>query len=215
MAGALGFGILGVGSGIALAKPGNPHPNPHGPGVSAPVNPGNGNGQGNGHGNGQGEGDGQGSGSAYGGDDRNENWGGYGGRDADEGGNWSGGNVHSSWMPWMPPGQNPFGPPGQVMKMSTLTLPTALTLPNGTVVAAGTTVPNPFLNTPPGQWGTVDLNTVLNGINPAVLSWIPPDSGLTTPLPLEWNAQVGAWGVTVDGVFTPYPMIFPAPGTTG
>lgn len=179
MAGALGIGILGVGGGIAAAKPGNPHPSPNSPGVSAPANPGNGDENGNG-----------------------------------AGGGWmAGGNVNSAWLPGMPPGQNPFGPPGQVMKMPTLALGSALTLPNGTVIPAGATVANPFLNTPPGQWGTVDLNTALNGMNPAILSWLPPNSGLTVPLPLQWDAAAGAWGVTVNGVFTPYPIQFPAPMT--
>ena len=41
MAGAIGCGIFGVGSGVAAAKPGNPHPNPHGtsPQTGAAVGP--------------------------------------------------------------------------------------------------------------------------------------------------------------------------------
>lgn len=104
---------------------------------------------------------------------------------------WGGPNVNPAWVPGMPPGQNPFGPPGQVMKLPTLTLP------NGTVLN-----PNPFLNVPPGQWGTV---------NPLNITWIPPGGDMMTPLNLSWNAQAGAWGVTVNGQFVPYPIQFPAP----
>jgi hypothetical protein len=53
---------------------------------------------------------------------------------------WDGPNVNLNWVPGMPPGQNPFGPPGQVMKWPTLRLL------DGTVLN-----PNPFLNLPPGR----------------------------------------------------------------
>ena len=54
------------------------------------------------------------------------------------------GNVNPAvWVPGMPPGQNPFGPPGQVMKMQTLDIP-----------GVGE-VANPFFGVPPGHWGDV------------------------------------------------------------
>ncbi|WP_313675410.1 hypothetical protein [Mycolicibacterium sp.] len=104
---------------------------------------------------------------------------------------WDGPNVNLNWVPGMPPGQNPFGPPGQVMKLPTLRLP------DGTVLN-----PNPFLNLPPGQWGMV---------NPLNVTWIPPGGDMVTPLNLFWNADESAWGVTVNGAFVPYPIQFPAP----
>lgn len=106
---------------------------------------------------------------------------------------WDGGNVNPLWVPGMPPGQNPWGPPGQVMKMPTI---------------GG--VPNPFYGVPPGRWGDVTLDI------PQV--WLPgPDllpDGIPAPmeaLPLVWNAVAAAWGVFVDGVFVPYPIALPAP----
>lgn len=104
---------------------------------------------------------------------------------------WDAPNVNLDWLPGMPPGHNPFGPPGQVMHWPTLQLP------NGTVLN-----PNPFLNVPPGQWGA---------LNPLDITWIPPAGDMLTPVNLSWNAEAGAWGVTVNGAFVPYPIQFPAP----
>jgi hypothetical protein len=30
-------------------------------------------------------------------------------------------------------------------------------------------------------------------------------------MPLVWDVTAGAWGVTVNGTFVPYPIQFPAP----
>lgn len=185
MAGALGFGVLGVGSGIAAAKPGNPHPNPPGPGVSAPANPGHGHGSGDW-----------------------TNWRDQNG-DADDGG-WNGGGI-AAWSPGMPPGQNPFGPPGQVKRMATLNFANAFDLGGGVTIPAGTVLPNPFRGIPPGQWGSVNLANAWRTTAPTAISWLPPGSGLLAPQPLVWNSTTMQWGVTVNGNFTPYPIQFPAP----
>lgn len=104
------------------------------------------------------------------------------------------GTTNSGWVPGMPPGQNPFGPPGQVMKMPMLDVP-----------GVGA-VANPFYNVPPGHWGDVTY------LNPQHLTWLPPGyPDLTTPLNLAWNAAANAWGVFVNGVFVPYPIPLPAP----
>lgn len=80
------------------------------------------------------------------------------------------------------PGQNPFGPPGQIKQDPNL--------------ADG--VPNPFFGVPPGHWddpARVALPT----------SWIPPN--MTTAFPIVWNPVESAWGVWVSPgqfvVFTP------------
>lgn len=206
MAGALGFGLFGAGSGIAAAKPDNPHPNPHRPGVSAPANPGSGDQ--NGHG-----GQGNGAGNGYSGDDRDDNGGGYGAGDRD-------GNVNSTWRPGLAPGQNPFGPPGQVKQMTNLTFNSDMRLSDGLVIPAGTVLPgNPFRSIPPGHWGTVDLARYVTALNPTTITWLPVGSDLTIAQQLGWNAAAnggqGAWGVTLStGQFIPYPIRFPAP-TTG
>lgn len=105
------------------------------------------------------------------------------------------GNVNPAvWVPGMPPGQNPFGPPGQVMKMQTLDIP-----------GVGE-VANPFFGVPPGHWGDVAY------LNPQNIVWLPPGfPDLTTPLNLVWNATADAWGVFVGDVFVPYPIMLPAP----
>lgn len=104
------------------------------------------------------------------------------------------GILNSNWVPGMPPGQNPFGPPGQVMKMPTLNIP-----------GVGE-VSNPFYGVPPGHWGD------LSYINPQDITWLPPGyPDLTAPLNLVWNAAANAWGVFVDDVFVPYPIPLPAP----
>lgn len=202
--GTFGLGIMAFGSGLAGAKPGNPHPNPPGPGVAGPQHPGNGNGHNNGNGNSNANRNANGSdyddGADYGDDDGAD----YG----DDDGAWDGGNIDAIWLPGDPPGHNPFGPPGQVKKMPTLTIPTAIDLGEGNVIPAGTIFnPNPFLGIPPGQWGDIDLLA----IDPTDISWIPEGSGLTEALPLEWNVEAGAWGVAVNGVFTPYPFPLPIP----
>lgn len=98
------------------------------------------------------------------------------------------------WMPGMPPGQNPWGPPGQVMKMQTVNVPGV-----GEVI-------NPFYGVPPGHWDD------LNYLNPQTIRWIPPQfPDLATPLNLVWNAAANAWGVFVNDVFVPYPIPLPAP----
>lgn len=216
MAGALGFGILGASSGIASAKPGNPgpHPNPPGPGVSAPAHPGHVGGQ-------VGFGDDV-NGSV--GDDNggvgDDNGGTGGDVDGHLGGgwrgNWNGGNVDSAWLPGMAPGHNPFGPPGQVSQMANLTFRSALNVGNGLTIPAGTILPNPFLNIRPGQWASVNLASAFNATAPTAISWLAP--GALTPQPLTWNPTggvngQGAWGVPVNGAFTPYPIQFPAPMT--
>ena len=104
------------------------------------------------------------------------------------------GMVHPGWMPGMPPGLNPFGPPGQVMKMQTLDIP-----------GVGE-VANPFFGVPPGHWGDVAY------LNPQNIVWLPPGfPDLTTPLNLVWNAAANAWGVFVNDVFVRYPVALPAP----
>ena len=183
MAGALAFGILGVGSGIAAAKPG--HPGPHGHGVTAPASPGDDNITGN--------------------DTGNDNVG------ADVEGRWDGGNVDGAWLSGMPPGHNPFGPPGQVRQMATLDFANALNLGNGVTIPAGTVLPNPFRGIAPGQWGSVNLADAFHATVPSAISWLPPGSGLASPMPLVWDSVTSQWGVTVNGAFTPYPIQFPAP----
>ncbi len=145
MAGALGLGIIGFGSGVAAAKPDNPIPNPPVPVV---------------------------------GDDDHGN----GGSTWDHGDDWGNGTI--GWTPNTPPGQNPLGPPGQVMHEPFI---------NG--------VPNPFFNVPPGHWDDVVLPT----------TWQPNLPGVTGPLNLEWNAQLNQWGVYVNSEFVPYPIPLPAP----
>lgn len=99
-----------------------------------------------------------------------------------------------TWTPGMPPGQNPFGPPGQVMKMPSIGVP-------GVGVIA-----NPFYGVPPGHWGD------RNYVNPRGITWLPPGfPDLTTPLNLVWNAAANAWGVFVNDVFVAYPIALPAP----
>lgn len=104
---------------------------------------------------------------------------------------WDGPNVNPMWVPGMPPGQNPFGPPGQVMKMPTLRLL------DGTLLD-----PNPFLNQPPGQWGTLD---------PTQIKWLP--EGLTEPVTLVWDEGTQAWGAFINGVWKAYPLPLPPPPT--
>jgi hypothetical protein len=52
---------------------------------------------------------------------------------------------------------------------------------------------------PPGHW-----NDPVGYGYPA--TWIPPNQGVTVPLPLVWNPDVGAWGVflTPGGPFIVY-----------
>ena len=95
------------------------------------------------------------------------------------------GNGNSAWVPGDPPGQNPFGPPGQVMKAPTVDLP-----------GVGE-VTNPFLNVPPGHWG----DPVYTGL-PA--TWLPDGYDLIEALPLVLNPETLVWGVWLDGVFVPY-----------
>lgn len=106
---------------------------------------------------------------------------------------WDGPNVNPAWLPGMPPGHNPFGPPGQVMKMQTLNI-------------NGAEVPNPFYGVPPGHWGD------LNYLNPENIEWLPPGfPDVTAPLNLVWNADANQWGVFVGDQFIPFPIQLPAP----
>jgi hypothetical protein len=93
----------------------------------------------------------------------------------------------AAWFPGMPPGQNPLGPPGQVKKLPTI---------------GG--IANPFFGVPPGQWGNVNIDVPE--------TWQPNLPGVTEPLTLEFNADLGQWGVFVNGTFVPYPIPLPADG---
>lgn len=106
---------------------------------------------------------------------------------------WDGARVNPAWLPGMPPGQNPFGPPGQVMKMATLPLP------------GGGVMVNPFFNVPPGHWGDVVLD-------PADLRVQLPGGELAN---LIWDTTAMAWGYLVNGQFYPFPVQFPAPPPPG
>ncbi len=102
---------------------------------------------------------------------------------------WDGPNVNPAWVPGMPAGQNPFGPPGQVMKMATLPLP------------GGGTIANPFYGVPPGQWGTAMLD-------PVNLKVTLPNGDLVD---LIFDTAENSWGYVIDNVFNPFPIQFPAP----
>ena len=82
------------------------------------------------------------------------------------------------WLPGDPPGHNPWGPPGQLMKD-----------------------PGPFYGVPPGHWD----DPVAFGM-PAV--WLPPDiDGVTIPLPVKFNPDFPGWGVWVNpDWFIPLPV---------
>lgn len=176
MAGAFGFAMIGLGNGISLAKPNHPGPNPPGPSVSGNPSP-SWHGAQNGTWNRSGD-----EGNQFG----DENGTGIG--DEDNGG------FTGSWNATMEPGLNPFGPPGQVMHMPTLTLP-------GVGVVA-----NPFFNVPPGQWRT---------INPANITWVPPTAPAgTLPTALTFDASTGQWGVNVNGTFYAYPIQFGTSAST-
>ena len=146
MAGALGLGLLGFGTGVSQADPKPPIPPiPPIPGIPGPVVPGV-----------------------------------------------PGVPNVSAWVPGMPPGQNPFGPPGQVMKMENL-------------IVNGVPVPNPFYGVPPGHWGDpayLDLDG---------LTWLPPGyPDVTAALKVVWNGT--QWGVFVDeDNFIPFPIQLPPP----
>lgn len=179
MAGAFGFAMIGLGSGVSLAKPNHPGPNPPGPGVAGNPSP-------SWHGS-----PGTGAWNRTGDDDI---WGGWN-REGDENGIEDDAGVTGTWNATLAPGLNPFGPPGQVMHMPTLTIPGVGTLAN------------PFYNVPPGQWRTV---------NPADLTWVPPNAPAgTAPMALTFNASTGQWGVTIDGTFYAYPIQFGAAATAG
>jgi hypothetical protein len=102
----------------------------------------------------------------------------------------------NTWNPSMPPGQNPFGPPGQVMKMQTLNV-------------NGVEVPNPFYGVPPGHWDDPAY------LNLDALTWQPAGySNVTAPLKVVWNGS--QWGVNVDAeTFVAFPIQLPAPKVTG
>lgn len=175
MVGALGFGIIGVGSGISLAKPDNPGPNPPGPSASDDSGNGNGNSQGNGNGSANGNANGNGNGND------NGNGGGSAGDDANSLPSWNGngqGNVDATWTPGDPPGHNAFGPPGQVMKTEFI---------NGFA--------NPFYDVDPSQWATVNLDPAAYGV-PALVTVDGTD------FPVTFNATTFQWGYTAaDGSF--------------
>lgn len=146
MAGAVGLGMLGFGTGFGHADPKPVPPIPPLPGIPGPVVPGV-----------------------------------------------PGIPNVGAWVPGMPPGQNPWGPPGQVMKLETLNI-------------NGVEVPNPFRGVPPGHWGD------LNYINPENIEWLPPGYDLTDPLRLVWNPDTMQWGVFLDDqTFVPFPVQLPAP----
>lgn len=92
----------------------------------------------------------------------------------------------TNWVPGMAPGLSPLGAPGQVMKLPTI---------------GGVT--NPFFGVPPGHWGDVNIDIPQ--------TWQPDVPGVTEPLPLQFNAELGQWGVTVNGQFVAYPIPLPAP----
>lgn len=88
------------------------------------------------------------------------------------------------WLPGDPPGQNPFGPPGQVKK-----------------------APTPLYNVPPGHWG----DPVQAGLPPfwlPPLDLVPPGYPLPgSPLPVVWNPGNSTFGVWLgDGLFIAIPM---------
>ena len=86
------------------------------------------------------------------------------------------------WLPGDPPGQNPFGPPGQVKK-----------------------APGPFYGVPPGHWG----DPVRAGLPPF---WLPPVDLLPAgypvpggPLPVVWNPGNNGFGVWLGDIFIAFP----------
>ncbi|HZQ33336.1 MAG TPA: hypothetical protein VFB19_16580 [Mycobacterium sp.] len=81
------------------------------------------------------------------------------------------------WVPGDPPGQNPIGPPGQVM--------------NGNPVVPGLT------GVPPGHWN----NPWEYGL-PA--TWRPVDRDDIPFLPVVWNPDLAAWGIWWLDQFIPY-----------
>lgn len=88
------------------------------------------------------------------------------------------------WVPGDPPGQNPWGPPGQLNK-----------------------APTPFYGVPPGHWD----DPVRVGL-PSF--WLPPlellPSGYPTlggPLPVVWDQGNNAFGVWIgEGLFIAIPL---------
>lgn len=88
------------------------------------------------------------------------------------------------WLPGDPPGQNPFGPPGQVKK-----------------------APGPFYGVPPGHWD----DPARLGLPPF---WLPPVAVLPVgvplpagPLPVVWNAGTNSFGVWLNnGLFIAVPL---------
>lgn len=102
---------------------------------------------------------------------------------------WEGPYADFVWLPGMPPSQNPFGPPGQVMKMPTLPLPD------------GASMPNPFYGTAPGQWGGLHLK-------PTDITVTLPGGNTTT---LTWDGTQDDWGYLVNGSFVRFPLVFPPP----
>lgn len=104
MTGAVGFAMIGFGSGVSFAKPHHPGPHPPGPGVAGQPNP-------SWHPPRTLNGDDNGSTS-------DEN-----GTGDDNEGSDEGGRVTGAWSASLAPGHNPFGPPGQVKRMATLNIP--------------------------------------------------------------------------------------------
>jgi len=90
--------------------------------------------------------------------------------------------VEGDWGAGMPPGHNPWGPPGQVKKD-----PLAYGAP-------------PYLEgVPPGHWGDPELYGVPEW-------WLPQNlvDVITEPLKVVWNPDVLGWGVWWADQFIPF-----------
>ena len=95
------------------------------------------------------------------------------------------GNGHGNddiWLPGDPPGQNPWGPPGQLKQ-----------------------APGPLYGVPPGHWD----DPVRAGLPPF---WLPPVDLLPAgypapggPLPVVWNPGNNGFGVWLGDIFIAFP----------
>lgn len=85
------------------------------------------------------------------------------------------------WVPGVdPPGHNPVGPPGQVMK--------------GNPVVPGLT------GVPPGHWG----DPAWAGLPSTWLPYNWMELGVPGPLDVVWNPDIGSWGVWWAEQFIPF-----------